>query len=456
MIPSSMTRLLFAFATLTTLASHSVFASTDTTFVSDSKGNFKPVTGCEIKAEKQSFSGRLKDLGENIVEIKDLKTNLQVGAITYPMSGTFWQVALQGQDVMTMTCQEGAGSKTYVLFDVFVPEQLAPVARMGVSSEQDVVFKSIAIHTPEQAEKLIGTRSLQFTSTKELAPTQATSLTAGLKAVNGSFDYIACISGNVLNVRDESLSKVLFTVNRHDRALPVQSFGTDKFEKVIGGVTYNFMKVQFPDRTIEPNIGWVADDYIKMKSQCANYVETPAPTPAPAPVPAPDTGTVSDAWIFPTLKRPTDSYKTGQRKFQSNRDGGARWHAAADLYRVNGEEIAAVTDGKIIRDRYFFYQGTYAIEVQHTGGKVVRYGEVTGKSAPGSGLGKSLSAGQTVGYVGTVNSGCCKPMLHFEMYTGTATGALTQSGNKFGRRKDLMDPTDLLTTWEKAKFGQSY
>jgi hypothetical protein len=47
-------------------------------------------------------------------------------------------------------------------------------------------------------------------------------------------------------------------------------------------------------------------------------------------------------------------------------------------------------------------------------------------------------------------------MLHFEMYSGRLNGALTQNGNKYQRRPDLMDPSGHLTDWEKEKFGRSY
>lgn len=91
--------------------------------------------------------------------------------------------------------------------------------------------------------------------------------------------------------------------------------------------------------------------------------------------------------------------------------------------------------------------------MRHTGGKVVRYGEVTGKAAPGISLDRTVAPGQVIGYVGKVNSGCCTPMLHFEMYSGAASGALSQGGNKFNRRSDLIDPSSYLTDWEKQKFN---
>ncbi|HRO67587.1 MAG TPA: hypothetical protein PL182_08490, partial [Pseudobdellovibrionaceae bacterium] len=95
-------------------------------------------------------------------------------------------------------------------------------------------------------------------------------------------------------------------------------------------------------------------------------------------------------------------------------------------------------------------------EVQHPGGFIVRYGEVTGKKASNAGAGKSVKTGQTLGYIGTVNSKCCKPMLHFELYAGTKKGSLSTRGNKFQRRSDLMDPTKHLRKWEKMEFGTGY
>ncbi len=273
---------------------------------------------------------------------------------------------------------------------------------------------------------------------------KASSAADEVRIVEGPLEYLACIVGASLNLRDETLNKVLFTVKRHEPAKLVQSFGEDKKEKIIAGVKYTFVKVQFPARQEDPNIGWAAEMYIKPKSECSNWSEPPNPPEELA------------EWTFPTLKRPTHSYKTGARRYGASRSGGQRYHAAADLYRVNGEKVLAANAGKVIRDRYYFYEGTYAIEVKHTDGKVARYGEINGKVATGVSLNATVTSGQNIGFVGTVNSGCCNPMLHFELYEGTATGALTRSGNKFNRRSDLMDPTTLLTDWEFDRFGVSY
>lgn len=264
----------------------------------------------------------------------------------------------------------------------------------------------------------------------------------GVSAAGGELTYVVCTSSTELNVRNESLSKIIFKVAPDENALPMQSFGQDRLEKTVNGKTVSFIKVQFPDVSINPNFGWVAEDLIRLKSQCTTKVSSARVL-------------VDGRFVFPTMQRPTESYKTGMRAFKASRAGG-RLHAAVDLYRNHADPVIAVTTGTVIRGRYAFYQGTYALEIKHSDGKVIRYGEVTGTAAPGVAQGSAVLTGQKIAFVGTVNSGCCSPMLHFEMYSGKANGALSQSGNKFQRRSDLIDPTILVNQWEKAQFGISY
>lgn len=272
---------------------------------------------------------------------------------------------------------------------------------------------------------------------------QASELFSGVSASTGELSYVVCTASAKLNVRDQSLASVLFQVASYTKVLPVQSFGEDRADKVINGKLFSFMKVQFPEIKSEANVGWVIADTIRLASQCQTPLQT--------------SKAMGDGrYTFPTAKRPTANYKTGMRAFKASRGGGSRYHAAVDLYRKHNDPTMAVTTGTVIRGRYAFYQGTYAIEVKHSDGKVIRYGEITGASVVGVLQGSSVSTGQSIGYIGTVNSGCCNPMLHFEMYSGKASGPLSQGGNKFQRRSDLMDPSALVTQWEKAQFGVSY
>lgn len=156
---------------------------------------------------------------------------------------------------------------------------------------------------------------------------------------------------------------------------------------------------------------------------------------------------------FPTVEKPTASYLESPRKFGAGRANG-RAHAAADLYQSRpGQGVRAVDDGVVLRGKYYFYQGTYALEVKHAPGFVARYGEITGRNVPGLTNGASVKRGALLGFVGQVNSGCCEPMLHFEKYSGTLKGALTQPQHRpFQRRLDLVNPTSALLKWERATF----
>lgn len=102
-------------------------------------------------------------------------------------------------------------------------------------------------------------------------------------------------------------------------------------------------------------------------------------------VPTVSTGTLR----FPLRARPSLDYhqgpKGGHRYFGANRkthSGGYRAHAGVDLIAPKGAEILTVADGEVIQDMYPFYMGTFALEVKHAGGMVVRYGEIM-RVAPG-------------------------------------------------------------------------
>jgi murein DD-endopeptidase MepM/ murein hydrolase activator NlpD len=146
--------------------------------------------------------------------------------------------------------------------------------------------------------------------------------------------------------------------------------------------------------------------------------------------------------VFP-FSYPFDD--TSIRSFKSNRDNGARKHAAADLYHKVGAPIYAIDDGEVI-DTYDFYSGTYALEVQHPK-FIIRYGEIRQKLPSGVAVGAKVKAGQVIAYVGQME--CCRPMLHFEMYSGSATGQLTNfKAPPLYRRSDLMNPTSQLLEWQ--------
>jgi murein DD-endopeptidase MepM/ murein hydrolase activator NlpD len=294
-------------------------------------------------------------------------------------------------------------------------------------------------------------------------PTAASQAKPDVPVIQGDLESVICIAEGTAQVHDQSLKKVLFTAKKNAEVKPMQTFGNDKQIKMIYGKTYTFIKAMFPEQHGSQKIGWISSDLVKPKSQCAT-----APQQKPITVdkndetPSSSTMTITglgdkNCCEFPLTGRPTTSYKSGMRRFGAGRGGGTRIHAACDLYRDDGDKVIAVAPGQVILPKYYFYQGVYAIEVRHTGGFVVRYGEVLGDDAPGIRMGAKVEVGQTVGYVGTVNSGCCSPMLHFEMYSGSESGSLTQKYSEgYQRREDLMDPTAYLSKWEQKKFGESF
>ncbi len=261
---------------------------------------------------------------------------------------------------------------------------------------------------------------------------------------------VVCIGNETLNVRNDTLEEVLFKARRAENVKVFQGWGDNEKESVIGGKTYKFVRVEFPDREeADQVVGWVADEFIKSKEECPY-------TNGSKPVRNEDTTItgIDDPMCceFPTVEKVTHSYTSGMRRFNAGRSGGKRLHAACDLYRYKDEPILSVAPGKVVRDRYYFYQGTYALEVVHSGGFVVRYGELTGKNVSGVSKGRSVKMGQRLGFIGVVNSGCCRPMLHFELYSGKGKGALSQKINRYQRRSDLMDPTPYLLRWQSEKF----
>jgi murein DD-endopeptidase MepM/ murein hydrolase activator NlpD len=169
-----------------------------------------------------------------------------------------------------------------------------------------------------------------------------------------------------------------------------------------------------------------------------------APKPS-APAHAEPPGPIADAGqrlFYPLFQAPLASYKTGARWFGAPRSGG-RHHAAVDLLAPHLSRIRAVADGVVIQAPYYFYTGTNALEVNHPGVGIVRYGEIDMHKVVHLKAGDRVRAGDLVAYVGRLDSG--SSMLHFELYSGKGRGPLTVRANPpFQRRSDLVDPTSLM------------
>ena len=312
---------------------------------------------------------------------------------------------------------------------------------------------------------------------------------SGAAEIDGAMEVVLCNPDGATNVWDEKISEVQFRSKPYEQIKVFQGWGDNLKKKELAGSMYSFAKVQFPYREDEDkSIGWVNADWIKPRAQCAgankkkeeeSNEDGQDESSALAKITS-----LSDPHCcgYPLHNLATDDYTNGSHmsSFGYRRSHGKRLHAACDLYdnqakvftQYDGEKqmitddaILAVAPGTVLRRKYKFYEGTYALEVKHAGGFVVRYGEIAAliNGKLNTDLAKKMKAiqqnqtngspvhpGQTIAYMAKVNSGCCTSMLHFELYKGTLMGvSLNQPGNKYQRRKDLLNPTEYLREWER-------
>lgn len=276
----------------------------------------------------------------------------------------------------------------------------------------------------------------------------ATAAPAGQSASvsKGDLTYVVCSNDSVRVRSANNLSQIIFSAQPKESVKMFQGWGENKKSINVGGQNVSFVRVQFDDGHGRPsNIGYVGEQFIKLKSQCGG-----ASAAAPAPV-AKNTQVSGNCCRFPINHEPNLSYTTGERQFGALRDKG-RIHAAVDLYGNLYEPVVAVGPGVVVRGLYDFYLMTYAVDVKHPN-FVARYGEVSGKRAVKAATGDRLAMGETVAHMGQCVPRIRPPMLHFEMYRGTLSGPLSTPGaNKYGRRRDLINPTPYVQQWENKTF----
>ena len=156
-------------------------------------------------------------------------------------------------------------------------------------------------------------------------------------------------------------------------------------------------------------------------------------------------------FFFPFENKPLNDYKVGGRQLGALRRfnhncNGLRRHAGVDLTNYAYSNVRAVTHGTIL-DSYHFYQGTYALVVDHYD-FIIRYGEVyliDGKDPnliEGDGP-VHVKAGENIAKVGILEKSKYS-MLHFEMYKGNIEGSLSSCSLPFMRRLDLLNPSEFI------------
>lgn len=405
------------------------------------------------------------------------------GETSNELMGTLWQL-VSDDSFYSLECENMPKDRVYYIFRVFsLANQAAPIAYVGVAPEETKVFENIESLTENHAigmfdkikemEKIRDAFSFWKINSEQNANSEVNELiedeVAKIKEIDQTQEsrnsvtpensiphidkQIICTSDRSIkvNIRSEDLNKVLFKAQLGEEVRVFQTWDAKARIHKIRGEQYEFVQVQFKNREEEDQlVGWVAKSLVQLASDCTAYSDNIFVRDHNIEISSVED---KECCEFPLEARPTHPYNSGMRKFGARRGGGTRAHAGCDLYRYENEPVLAIAPGKVIYGLYYFYQGTYALEVEFPGGYIVRYGEITGKSPTGVRRGAKVKMGDQLGYIGKLNSNCCRPMLHFELFDGTAKGALTQRSNgKFQRRSDLVDPTELLLRWEENKF----
>ena len=367
----------------------------------------------------------------------------------------------------SLECPDFTTKRKYILFNVFEQKDLLkPVALLAIYHDETEIFKSIKVskrQVPLTKKDTVTNIAISLNKkvsspvvptidpNYEIVPEQkVTPKKTELTVIEGSFKDILCLEEKHVFVRDDNM-KIAFKASKGEYVKVFQDWnGISKKETTVNSYTFTLVKVEFPNR--EPKdqkMGWVAQAFVAQSSTCPYVKKKKVNTALSEKIHNIDDEKCCE---FPTMYKTTRKFYTGARAFGSSRADGKRKHAGNDLYRKKDEPVVAVAPGKILRNRYYFYQGTYALEVLHSGGFVARYGELTSKEYENTKAGNSVMMGEKLGNIGVVNSKCCKPMLHFELYSGDVTGSLNASGNKYKRRSDLIDPTTYLKKWAAKKF----
>jgi murein DD-endopeptidase MepM/ murein hydrolase activator NlpD len=157
-----------------------------------------------------------------------------------------------------------------------------------------------------------------------------------------------------------------------------------------------------------------------------------------------------DSALFPLSAPSQNDYTKGVSSFGSPRARKIK-SAAVNLKADSCDPVLAMSPGVIIQGPYRFYDNTYAIEIKHDDGTIVRYAELSGDLVEGVKVGAEVEKGQIIGFVGELR-GEGLAQLHLEMFSGKEEGPLTVSKGEFRRRGDLMNPTGILIKAEQNSF----
>lgn len=430
-----------------------------------------------------AFAERLDQGYIKTTEVESITNKtIQIGVERFNLkAGTLLKV--HGKtEVLKLACPEFEKSRDYLVFHSYAKGDTRASSLVGVYWDETGLFKNIKTFDGLQTQKINKAIAVEADDAAELIKdlsgkpvvfkkpvvtkpnfndVKDTPPVAVIKkdevTLQDGLDNVVCMqSANAgANVRDAELTKVIFKSPTGTRVKLFQEFSDSKKETVIDGKPYTFIKVEFDSESSDKKIGYIASDYIVPRSQClfAKIEEKEIDPAVDTQISGLDDPKCCE---FPVANKVTSSFTVSQQAFGAGR-GGDRVHAATDLYRMLNEPVVAVAPGVIIRPLYFFYLGTFAIEVRHSGGFVVRYGELTGAIPKSVKNNNKVKMGQIVGYIARVGTKTLmEPMLHFELYSGAASGSLNSSktinGINYQRRSDLLNPTKYMLKWQNAKF----
>jgi murein DD-endopeptidase MepM/ murein hydrolase activator NlpD len=411
----------------------------------------------------------LQEIGSFVLEVFSSPVTSKPGP--FELKESFWQAAMEHDKYITLVCGDAAKPTQYIVFDVYDSKSIDPIAQVGIRESDTRILEDIKVLTPDEAnQNPIDDVPAPTPPLKNGGNKGGGTTTPGIPRTPGNgtpgtdtptipseggekpgLGYIVCSTDKSIPVLNKEL-KPIGHAEQFEIIIPIQSWNEKQKSP--------YLEVQFPNR--EDNFsGWIPRILVQTSQDCEPYKHRPGAHEEDdgidhSTIPLDASVSRTDCCKFPTIQRPTTSYTEGKTRFRAGRAGGRRLHAGVDLYRKKGESAVAVASGRVIRGYYYFYQGVFAVEVKHPL-FIARYGEVLGTPPKGILKGNNIIVGQTIGLIGKVDSGCCVPMLHFELYKGTSSGPLSRYRSPpFDRRPDVMDPTDYVRKWEKDQFGKSF
>lgn len=217
-----------------------------------------------------------KDLENYVFEVRQKQSPV--------LKNSFIKIAKEAQKFNVSNCCLGKECKDYYIFNVFSQDKKF-IQKIGISNEATGLFSKMtgyayegeALKAEDQIEKIVkppissqkssdpSQNGPQIKTQKKPKEIKKDQMDTTPVVVEGFFESVICLSSHsaTLNVRDENLSKTLFTLDNGSKIKIFQSF--DEKKKKVGNTTYDFVKIQNAE---DSKIGWVAKKFISQSANC--------------------------------------------------------------------------------------------------------------------------------------------------------------------------------------------